>query len=517
MRFIVDFLPNTTDQFISDYFSTNDCTVVSELSRLGQTYLVDAPAYPSTEGVENVIPDDPNGIKLLSSTKTFSVDETDNWWKVAVIDGVDYDAETTSIVRAAQGHRVYLLDSGIDIEHSEFSGKDISLLHSKTGEFSDTTGHGTALASIIVGETCGITEASLKVVKLFEKDQPTTIGEVLVALNAVAEDFSLEPARPAVLNLSWAIDKNLYVESKLATLMDMGVVVICAAGNNGIPIQNVTPASMASAITVGSFGPSLIPSNFTNYTGQSDTSYTEGSTNYGVGLDIFAPGESIRVAIPGGGFGHSAGTSVAAAVMSAVSILNIAIINPEYEFRGYDLTLAMLRSHFMSNGFLTLPSPYDVSPNAIPKVRITEYDPSLEEPRTAKALATYKAGKQFSLRLFDAPFFTGATILESPFDGCVIDGNYLKGISPDIQDAKAYYGSIEVTDGTTTAVIPVEIFVFNENAYDDYQAAYKDANYVLLECNCGASRPCCGYCDKVNYCDECARIQDSGIFQWVCY
>lgn len=524
MRFIVDFLPETTEEFISSYFETNSCTIVEELCLLGQTYLVESDTHPPLDGIENVIPDVSGAISLLSTTtKTFPIDENENWWKVAVIDGVDYDADTVEIVRAGQGVRVYVLDSGIDLSHPEFAGKDITLLHSKTGEFSDTTGHGTAIASVIVGETCGITEASLRVVKLFAHGHPTTLGEVLTALQKVAEDFALDASKPAVLNLSWAIDKNLYVESKLAALMAMGIVVVCAAGNSGTAVQNVTPASMESAITVGSFGPTLVPSNFTNYTGPSNTSYTEAGTNYGVGLDIFAPGETIRVALPGGGYGYSAGTSIAAAIMSAVSVLNLAIINPTYEFRGYDVTLVMLRQHFMNNGFLALEAPYDTSPNSIPRVRITAYDPSVEEPRVAKALATYRASQPFALRLFDAPFFSDAEIVDAPFPGVTVEGNYLTGTTP-AATAEVFRGSVTVTDGTTTATIPIEIFVYDPQVYEDTKAAYQDANYVLLECGCGAGVPCCGYCDKVNSCDECAygyfvggEWMGGGGVYWMCH
>jgi len=98
--------------------------------------------------------------------------------------------------------------------------------------------------------------------------------------------------------------------------------VIAAAGNNGAPITDVTPASIPDVLTIGAFGQDLTPSTFSNYTGGSDISYTADDVNYGA-LDAWAPGEMIWAANKNGGYGYIAGTSAATAIASASFAYNM--------------------------------------------------------------------------------------------------------------------------------------------------------------------------------------------------
>ena len=62
---------------------------------------------------------------------------------------------------------VYLVDSGIDISHPQFVNANIQNLWSWDENFTDVNGHGTAMASLIVGESLGVVpEAILKNVQI---------------------------------------------------------------------------------------------------------------------------------------------------------------------------------------------------------------------------------------------------------------------------------------------------------------------------------------------------------------
>jgi hypothetical protein len=74
-------------------------------------------------------------------------------------------------------------------------------------------------------------------------------------------------------------------------------------------------------LTIGSYNNSLLPSDFTNYTGESSITYTPGTTNHGE-LDGFAPGEMIWAATLDGSYGYTAGTSIAAAILSSALAYN---------------------------------------------------------------------------------------------------------------------------------------------------------------------------------------------------
>jgi hypothetical protein len=125
-----------------------------------------------------------------------------------------------------------------------------------------------------------------------------------------------------VLNCSWNIVKNEYIENKFRYLINCGVNVVVAAGNSGLPIENVTPASMPEALTIGSYGPNFEPSNFSNYTNPSIISNTPNFVNNGQ-LDGWAPGEQIWVAGLNEQYGYCSGTSISAAIHSGVLAYNL--------------------------------------------------------------------------------------------------------------------------------------------------------------------------------------------------
>ena len=511
MRYILDFIADTSAEAIADYLDQHDCEVIEILSQLGLTYLVNAlEAPPAHDIVEGVLEDSDQGVSLmaLSDTveyKSFAVAEENNWWKLAVISGLDFDADNCSIVRTGHGYRVYLMDSGIDETHPEFADKDIVLLHSKTADFTDTTGHGTALASVIVGEECGITEASLRVVKIIEKNQPTLVSEILVGLQKIAEDYEVENDKAAVLNISWGIAKNAYIETKLAALMAKGIIVVAASGNSGAPIGDITPASMAQVITVGSFGQDLVPSNFTSYTGPSDTSYTAGETNHGPGLDLFAPGEGIRVACPGGAYGYTVGTSIAAAITSACTVINLAISTGSFAIRNYEATLAISRETFVTRGVLTLTGKYTESLNVIPRARLVMASNEDDAPHINRAYGVVPTGSDISIRVFDAPFFVSAEIVTSNIPEVSLVDNFIVGIAPVVEEYNHYSGTIRLVDANDVEhIVPFAIFVFNPDM--NFTSAEMNAMLSAYDiCGCHDLSFCCEGCNaKLGTCNLCA-------------
>jgi subtilisin family serine protease len=286
---------------------------------------------PSGPLVESIVVDENNPIQLLDfdltlvdtvSTAEFTVDDEKNWWKVASIKDIDFESETYTHTVRGFGGTVYILDSGLETSHPEFQGVDVQLLHSFTNEFSDTRGHGTALASLISGKTCGLTGATIKVVKIFDTSVSTYQSDMLAAFDAVLNDYITNGRTLSVVNLSWGMIKNEYIDAKINYLRSQGLNIVAAAGNSGVPIDNVTPASIPAVLTVGAYNQSLTPCDFSNYTGESIISVTNEITNTGA-LDIWAPGEKIWAAGLNGTYGYIAGTSAAAAITSGAIIYNL--------------------------------------------------------------------------------------------------------------------------------------------------------------------------------------------------
>jgi hypothetical protein len=331
-NYLIDFFDTATEKEINDYLSANNCTIIKSFDNFTKVYHVQSTTQPLIkEGlVESVINDDASTLKLLdiipvppatpTRTETIVIADDKNWWKDYSIRYIDLSAKTADVPIFGEYTSVYLVDSGIDLTHPEFDGVSIDTLYSFTGEFSDSTGHGTSLASVIAGKTCGITATNLKVVKIFDKNQPTRQSDLLAAFDAILADMLTSP-NFAAINLSWAIERNYYIENKIRFLIEQGAVVLAASGNSGIPIGDVTPAAMKEVITVGSYDQNFLPSNFSNYTDPTITSLTQSSVNEGI-LDTWAPGEKIWAAKPGGTYGYIAGTSVATAIYSASVVYN---------------------------------------------------------------------------------------------------------------------------------------------------------------------------------------------------
>jgi hypothetical protein len=334
MRYLVDFHHNTSQSDIDSYLVTNGCTVLKEWDNFDKVYLVECDnAPPKTELTEYVILEQEQGIQLLDATPVYThfqshtdsdyekivcdTSDTKDWWKNYSYVEPKFEG-TLEISRFGKNINVYVLDSGIEASHPEFVDATIENIYSVVpGNFNDYTGHGTAISSVIAGKTCGITDATIKVVKIFDPNHQTMLSEMLSALDAIIANHN--PNTFGVVNCSWIIEKNEWVESKLSALVNMGLFVIAAAGNQGTEIENVTPASMPLAMTVGAYNRDLKPCDFSNYTGGSLISVTSGQTNHGE-LDGWAPGEEIWAAGLNGGYGYVAGTSIAAGITSAITV-----------------------------------------------------------------------------------------------------------------------------------------------------------------------------------------------------
>ena len=333
MKYIVDIINTITDEEFNSWVSAGNHMVIHSFDHFEKTYLIETDGEISVGGiVESVKVDDHTTALKLLATPTFTLDTNndDDWWKSLVITkSLNYDSP--EVIRRGTGYAVYLMDSGVSEAHSDFANTSIRHLFSHTGTNADLNGHGTALASIISGTTAGITSAEIVSVKIFEGGTPTLISDLLRALDAVALDYIQNyPTKPAIVNMSWGIDKNEYIESKIRAMIDLGLIFVAAAGNSGIPISDVTPAGMSEVLTIGSINTNLEPSDFSNYTGSSSISLTSGETNYSPGLDYWAPGEYILAANKNGGYNHIAGTSAAAAIFSATAAYSFARMKVEF-------------------------------------------------------------------------------------------------------------------------------------------------------------------------------------------
>lgn len=348
MRYIIDFKNTVSNEEIQNYILELNGTIVKTFNMFEKIYVVDFPTAPifNSEVHTHLVEDEAHPIQLLTTTvmsdggrdlSTFpqlEISTTDNqdWWKNFVLRKPQFDVETYNIPKLGQNNVVYIIDSGIKLDHTEFDGRPVSCIFSFNNDVNDYNGHGTALASVITGRTCGITEATVKAVKVFQTGVTTLQSDMLAGLNAIYHDFTNSPQEYAVVNCSWIIPKNTIIENAINQLIEDGMYFVAAAGNNGQPISDVTPASMSLVLTIGSFDKDLNPCNFSDYTGSIST--TTDAVNHGE-LDGWAPGKDVYVADITGGYTNMSGTSISSAIHAGVLAANLSIA----DFNNYGPTV----------------------------------------------------------------------------------------------------------------------------------------------------------------------------------
>lgn len=523
-NYLIDFKQTASKQDIDNYLTEQNCTTLKKFQNFDQVVLVSCPVRPaSSDLIDNIIEDSPNVVSLLnvdaSIIREFSLSEETNWWKAYSLKQVNFDSPTATIKKQGANSIVYILDSGINDQHPDFSTARIEKLYSVLGDlYVDNSGHGTGIASVICGDTCGISLATVKVCKIFDPSHQTLQSELLSAFDVVLQDYAANLGRPGIVNLSWAIPKNVYVENKIKALRDRGLIVVAAAGNSGQPIDDVTPAAMPEVLTVGSYNQDFIPSDFSNYSAwDSATSLTTAATNHGE-LDGWAPGEKIWVATPNGLYGYVHGTSIAAGITSAILAYNfdVTLVNNQI-IKCIDLqSLGHISAlSFMRNGMLNLSDPkYTNSVNKI--VTIINAQSAYVDPNVFRLAV--KVGEIGCRWLYFDVAITNIEILKPLAPGFRIENGWLVGepTAAIEENYDIHVGQVRLTftDGSTKEVdVSTAVLrdTFDPNLYPQDDPIIPIAllficgydGYGTQSCSTG----CSGGCDPGTYC-QCADFKN---------
>lgn len=241
------------------------------------------------------------------------------------------DATTYAPESTGSGGHVYLVDTGLYAAHEQFVGRNINNLYSNfNGDFTDNAGHGTAVASVIIGNTQGVSKnATLHVVKLFDNVTGSiTVGEILDALDAVLVHHQANnPSQVKVVCLPWTTPQNNFLDNKITELNASNLVVVAAAGNDGVDVDTVSPAGVNVVLTVGAINQDFLVTSFTNVPWTNPT--TAYFNNYGAALDLFALGVDVSCADISATDAYllSSGTSVASGI-AAGTVLQWALKYP---------------------------------------------------------------------------------------------------------------------------------------------------------------------------------------------
>ncbi|HEY5306149.1 MAG TPA: S8 family serine peptidase [Pseudolabrys sp.] len=200
---------------------------------------------------------------------------------------------------------IALIDSGVDANHPELSGAIAETYDTLASPYAPHK-HGTAIAGLIAahGKLMGAApHARILAIRAFnptEKSADGTTFNILKGLDwAAAHD-----AR--IINMSFAGPADPVIHRSLEAAHKKGIVLVAAAGNAGAKSPPLYPAADPNVIAVTA-------------TDADDKLFAQ--SNRGNHIAIAAPGAQILVAIPGGGYEQSSGTSYSAAEVSGIVAL----------------------------------------------------------------------------------------------------------------------------------------------------------------------------------------------------
>ncbi len=177
------------------------------------------------------------------------------------------------------GVTVYIIDTGIRADHSEFGGRvTVGFDAINDGRnTNDCNGHGTHVAGTVGGATYGVApQVSLVAVRVLNCAGSGSTSGVIAGIDWVTANHAAGVS--AVANMSLGGGYSLALNTATQNAIADGISFVVAAGNDNAIACNYSPASTPNAITVGATTSSDARASY---------------SNYGSCVDIFAPGSSI--------------------------------------------------------------------------------------------------------------------------------------------------------------------------------------------------------------------------------
>jgi cerevisin len=213
----------------------------------------------------------------------------------------------------------YVVDTGIDVEHSDFEGRATWLKNFADDEDIDCQSHGTHCAGLVGSRHFGVCkDANLFAIKVLDCRGYGTYTSILKGLDYVRkhhveqldklhkQNFDEEIKLRSVVSMSLGGSYSRILNKVVEKLVDNGdIYVVVAAGNESNDACKVSPASAEGVLTVMA---SDVDDNRAYF------------SNYGECANIYSPGVDIMSTIPDNKHAKYSGTSMS--TPQIVGVLN---------------------------------------------------------------------------------------------------------------------------------------------------------------------------------------------------
>jgi len=178
------------------------------------------------------------------------------------------------------GVDIYIIDTGIYIEHDEFEGRARDGWVAPGLNPGDINGHGTHVAGLAAGKTYGVAK-NATVISVKVGEYGVKRDDWIAGINWVTAT-TRSTGRPSIACVAITTDSpNWGINDAVETLIAGGVTAVVSGGNGPREASDTSPASAQNVIAVGA-------SNITNGIAP--------FSNYGRAVNIYAPGVGIRSA-----------------------------------------------------------------------------------------------------------------------------------------------------------------------------------------------------------------------------
>ncbi len=227
-----------------------------------------------------------------------------------------------SYSQTGAGVTAYIIDTGVRSTHREVVGrvgKGWGTIDDGNG-YEDCNGHGTHVAGVLGGTTFGVAkQVKLVSVRVLDCEGSGTISGVVAGVDWVTKNHQ----GPSIANMSLGGVTSDTLDEAVQTSIAAGVHYVVAAGNEGEAACSYSPARLDEAITVGATGL---------------TDHRASFSNFGLCVDLFAPGEDI---VSADGTGDNAVQTLSGTSMAAPHVAGVAA---QYLQTHPDATEAQLRA-----------------------------------------------------------------------------------------------------------------------------------------------------------------------------